>query len=257
MKQFINPATTIYKTSHNKINHHQSIYQHPTHISHLSQLNSHKHYTTSAQNPRSYFPTTSPLNHHWIPTTPAQTYHAPPKACVCQSLSLLYLQPDKPREYPHNPETPQKAWEFLFTFLKLWWKVLIPSYNHHNHSKKTHYMYTFPIKTQLSTLSPTIPIYPYSIPTISPHHHHRIPTRFFPPDYHSISIRLVLHPLRLTTDSSEHLCARAGPLSTTTCCGSLWSCPWHGCCAGGCLVVLQGPNHLHCLNQLDALHLNI
>jgi len=38
---------------------------------------------------------------------------------VCQSLSLLYLQPDKPREYPHNPETPQKAWEFLFTFLKL------------------------------------------------------------------------------------------------------------------------------------------
>ena len=53
--------------------------------------------------------------------------------------------------------------EFLFTFLKLWWKDLIPSYNHHKHSKKHT---TFPIKIQLSKLSPTIPIYPYSIPTI-------------------------------------------------------------------------------------------
>ncbi len=40
--------------------------QHPTHISHLSQLNSHKDYTTSPQNALSYFPTTSPLNHHEI-----------------------------------------------------------------------------------------------------------------------------------------------------------------------------------------------
>ncbi len=166
MKQFINPATTIYKTSHNKIKHHQSIYQHPTHFSHFSQLNSHKHYTTSAQNPRSYFPITSPLNHHWIPTTPAQTYHALPKACVCQSLSLLYLQPDKPRKYPHNPETPKKPWEFLFTFLKLWWKVLIPSCNHHNRSKKAHY---------ISNKNPTIHTLPH-YPNLSLQHSHRITT---------------------------------------------------------------------------------
>ena len=61
---------------------------------------------------------------------------------------------------------------------------------------------------------PHSPLLSQSIPTAFPPYHHTIITEI-PPNI-SHQIRLALHPLRLITDSSKHLCARAGPSSTTT-----------------------------------------